>query len=695
MTSLSERRSKRRRSFDEVATAPGWRGAVECWAERGVFYLLCLMLVSAPLAFGAVRPWSRGPLELMGLLALLCWAVRVAAAGRLRWVRTPLDLPLAVGVLYVVWRYAASPVEWISRQEMLLVLLYAGTYFLVTQHCYRRARQNALLWVLVVTAVLIAAYGMVCGLRGAEMTWWLVNKDYPGRAFGTFYCPNHFSGYLEIVLAVAAAHLLWSGRAAAQRIVLAYAACVMLGGIVLSLSRGGYLSAGGMLMFLAVFVMRGVTRRWWPGVVLAALMAWAGVIGVQSFGSLQKRFSLMQAGAGEPSRTLMWQAALRMWQDYPWLGAGPFLYDTVYGKYRDPQDQYAPEHTHNDYLQSLTDYGLVGFGLMGALVGTFWVSAWRIHRRWRELGRDEEPRWHWPYWLEVDRSGRPGWLLGSMGAVLAIMLHSVVDFNLHITANALTLTVIMAMGMLAGYTRHLSDDLPPEAATLPPVIKPVELGPLSRVALAGLIVLLVAAEAMIVVPNYGAYLYQRLAEKQRLPAHYEPAWPRDETREVMGIPACTVAPDFQAACANAERAWRLDPRSYQVARLLGDLRLNEARLAARGGNELGEEALRWYRLAETLNPFDGESIVRQSNALEFLRRWDEAEVALRRAVDLEPNLYTYHLRLGRFYATHRKKAEAIAALQLTQQLLGKGGLPPNLFATRKLDELTASGESKR
>ena len=91
------------------------------------------------------------------MAALLCWAARVAAAGKISWIRTPLDGPLLVGAVYVTARYATSPVEWISRQEMLLVLMYVSVYFLVTQHFFRRRRQNALLWLLMVVAVGITA----------------------------------------------------------------------------------------------------------------------------------------------------------------------------------------------------------------------------------------------------------------------------------------------------------------------------------------------------------------------------------------------------------------------------------------------------------------------------------------------------------------------------------------------------------
>ncbi|MBI5395344.1 MAG: O-antigen ligase family protein [Verrucomicrobia bacterium] len=700
MTTTTERRHRRRRSLDEVATAPGWRGGVEVFCERAVFYILCFMLLFAPLAFGTVRPWSRDPLHLLTLLALLCWAARVAAAGRISWTRTPLDLPIAAGVVYVVARYAASPVEWESRQEMLLVLMYAAVYFLATQHLFRRQRLTVVLWLLVAVAIGISAYAIINKIRGVEMCWWLPNKDYGGRSYGTFYCPNHFAGYLELVLAVAGAQLLWSGRSAAQRIVLAYGVAVMMGGIALSLSRGGYLSTGAMVLFLVIVVSRGVSKQWWPGIALAVTLAVSGVVTVSSFDSIRKRFDALELAGdrvpapnqplqvGEPSRWWMWIGAAKMFADHPWFGVGPFLFNTCYGPYRVPEDQCVPEHVHNDYLQMLTDYGIVGFVLMGVLVVVFFVSAWRIHQRWRQLGRPDEPRWHWPFWLDLDRGGRPAWLLGSAAAVICYMVHSVVDFNLHITSNAMTLTVLMAAGMLADCSRRLSATAEGEGVTLPPVVKVIELGPAARWLAPCAVLLFVAGVAVIAIPNYGGYLLMRLAEKR-----YAVEKPGSEAADVILPPGQLTeqrAMKLEDAVRHAERSWRWDPLNFQVARLLGDVKLAQARMSYKEGDALARQALRWYQQAEALNPFQAEFATRRADTLEFLGRWKEAEAARQHAVKLDPNCYLYSRYLATFHLLRGRRDVAVEWFQKAVKIY-----PGDRVSRRKLEQLGAPSEAVR
>ncbi len=683
MTTTTDRRLRRRRSRDDVATATGWRAGVEVFCERAAFYLLCLLLLFAPLAFGAVRPWSRDPMHLVMMLALLCWAARVAVAGRIAWVRTPLDVPMAVGLVYVVARYATSPVEWESRQEMLVVLMYGAAYFVATQHLVRRLRLSILLWLLVAVAFVICVYAIINRIRGVEMVWWL-KSEYAGRASGTFYCPNHFSGYLELVLAVVGAQLLWSGRSAAQRIMLAYGAAVMLAGIVLSLSRGGCLSTAAMLMLLAFAVSRGVSKQWWPGAVLVATLAASGIMAVSSFPSIRTRFESLvptDSGAlrpneplkvGEASRWWMWVGAAKMFADHPWFGVGPFLFNTCYGLYRVPEDQAEPEHVHNDYLQVLTDYGIVGFVLMGVLVVTFFIAAWRIHQRWRQLGRADGPRWHWPFWLDMDRAGRPAWLLGSVLAVFCYMVHSVPDFNLHISANALTLAVIMAAGMAADCSRRLVSEGEGEGVTRPPVVKLIELSPLGRRVAVCAVVAGVIGAATIVVPNYVGYLFQRLAEKQYA---VEKAAP-DATNVVVLPDQLTQqhAEKLAASLAYAGRSWRWDPRNFRVARLLGNVILAQARMSYNQGDVLAARALRWYEEAERLNPFLAELPTRRADALEFLGRWQDAGAARRRAVALEPNCYLYNRQLGMFYMRRGKKDLAIESFQRAAALWGNDHL---------------------
>jgi O-antigen ligase len=86
---------------------------------------------------------------------------------------------------------------------------------------------------------------------------------------------------------------------------------------------------------------------------------------------------------------------------------------------------------HNDYLQALAELGLVGFAIL--LAGIYGVSA----QIFKGIARLVEP-------------DRRLLVIACGASVVAILLHSLVDFNLHIPANAMTLAWIAGVGSING-----------------------------------------------------------------------------------------------------------------------------------------------------------------------------------------------------------------------------------------------------
>ena len=88
------------------------------------------------------------------------------------------------------------------------------------------------------------------------------------------------------------------------------------------------------------------------------------------------------------------------------------------------------EHAHNDYLEFTAELGLVGMVPLALLVlssAVMAVSAMRQRRR---------------------RLAKGAGFASSMG-ILALLIHSLVDFNLQIPANALLFVFMLALGWMA------------------------------------------------------------------------------------------------------------------------------------------------------------------------------------------------------------------------------------------------------
>ena len=106
-----------------------------------------------------------------------------------------------------------------------------------------------------------------------------------------------------------------------------------------------------------------------------------------------------------------------MFEQKPILGWGLGTFPTVYPKYRTFYTNTFVNEAHDDYLQLLSETGLLGFVIMLWFVLTAYIGAAR------KLG-------NWTH----DPNGALG--LMAMLGITGIVIHSLVDFNLQVPANA-------------------------------------------------------------------------------------------------------------------------------------------------------------------------------------------------------------------------------------------------------------------
>jgi O-antigen ligase len=203
--------------------------------------------------------------------------------------------------------------------------------------------------------------------------------------------------------------------------VLVFALVNMAAALLVSASRGGIISfAVGLVFFtLLASLPRRPERRLGLvvlPVILAGVLAYAWWLGI---GPTIERFSQPEEG-----RPLIWSGTLNLIGDYPLLGTGLGTYVSSFRRHKPTLDAGLVEHAHNDYLELLTEVGVVGFFLV---VGGLGWCGWRTFTR-GVARHDPEIR---------------GLVFGGLAGVVAMGVHSLVDFNLHIPANALTFAVIL------------------------------------------------------------------------------------------------------------------------------------------------------------------------------------------------------------------------------------------------------------
>ena len=147
-------------------------------------------------------------------------------------------------------------------------------------------------------------------------------------------------------------------------------------------------------------------------------------------------------------------AAEQMWRDHFWWGVGPAHYDYCFREYRPVSVQVSPDRAHNDYLNLLADWGVAGGTIVLAGMITFGAG---LKKTWKYVCPPEND-------FSRGLSNRFAFFLGASAGLLALAVHSVVDFNLHIPANAIlavTLLALLSSNLRFATERHWLGARPP------------------------------------------------------------------------------------------------------------------------------------------------------------------------------------------------------------------------------------------
>ncbi|HWB59191.1 MAG TPA: O-antigen ligase family protein, partial [Chthoniobacteraceae bacterium] len=264
------------------------------------------------------------------------------------------------------------------------------------------------------------------------------------RASGQYISPNHFAGYLEVVGIIGLSLVFWSTWKPVTKILAIWATVPAFLGVLISGSRGGYLST---LFCLVVFCALGLTaiKVAYPERMVRVVLIGGAVVlllgGALSFFIMSSTSVKNRAGniIDEKNMRLgMWHAALEQTALQPVAGTGSGTYLYYGRKFREPGLREDPIRVHNDYLDLLAEYGVLGVaGFLVFLVLHLWNG---MHTFFWLLCKRLQFSADW-------RSSSLALNIGCLCAVAAYLVHSIFDFNLHIPANALLMAFVF--GILA------------------------------------------------------------------------------------------------------------------------------------------------------------------------------------------------------------------------------------------------------
>ncbi len=451
-----------------------------------VFVGLVVLLAVLPMPLGGNRAWAMAALQVaVGVLVLLTGLGLARSNGdELAYGRV---LPgLALGSLALGWAFLQTvsfmPEAWHhpawmlagealdgpvagaiavnperARFEALMMVAYGVVFLAAFWVAGDRTYARRLLGAVVVISCAYALYGLGLRLFGLAHVLYLPTYEMPRpyRFTGPFVNPSHFATYLGLGLAAAAAlfaHDLRNlkvseeGQARLGQLLAFFTGLgavrlvgvlLLLGAIVLTASRGGALAAlAGLSVVGLAFALKPsgsqTDGRSWRGAAVALGMVIMAVVVVEiAGGTLRTR--LEDIAPSVAARPLLWEAALSMIRDAPWLGTGLGSFQDLYPMYAvEVEPGRLARRAHNEYLELA-----VGLGLPGALayLAGLGFLAWVCLRGVIERRRD----------MVFSVAG-----LAAAGVAAS---HTVVEFSFEIPAVAVLFAVLLAIGCAQATSR--------------------------------------------------------------------------------------------------------------------------------------------------------------------------------------------------------------------------------------------------
>lgn len=438
-----------------------------------------------PIPLGSKHPWAISIAEVWcyivaGLAVVHLIRNRQTLPGAFKTASIPLVL-LTINLGWILIQCIPMPLSWLQIISPAAAELYSQsgvstapisldastTYyqfqtavFLLIFFCLilylinTKQRMKWLVYTVLISALMQVIYGSLMILTGVEHSFFITKSElssHIGSATGTFTNRDHLAGYLEMALALGVGLMLtmlsakdsgkmrigqWLELLLGPKTRLRILLILLCLGLVLTHSRGGnlgFFTSLGVASLLFLLLARNKPRA--AAIFLVSLIILDIVI-IGSWVGLSKVVSrLEQTTMQSEKRDDVYLATLPMVENYPVTGVGAGNYFNAFPAYKPPQLHSYWNHAHNDYLEIMTELGLIGLSLLaGVVLYSLFIAVQTLRKR--------------------NNSFVLGMNFSSLMGTIAILIHSSVDFNLQIITNSSMFMLLLAIPFICSRLRN-------------------------------------------------------------------------------------------------------------------------------------------------------------------------------------------------------------------------------------------------
>jgi len=401
--------------------------------ETAQLATLGTVLVTAVLLFGSTEPWSGLILQVGSVVLFLLWVSSRIVAGTIHLQPSPLYLPVVAfaAVIGIQLVSSISAYRYATMQEAQRYCAYGMILFVAVQIFQRRENIQRFVTGMSIFGFLLAAFAIIQGLTWNGKLYWFRQPRFTSWSYGPYVNHSHWAGMMELLTPLPLALMMSKRCPAPKKLLLGFAVLIMGSTIFLSGSRGGMAAFAVQVAFgTTVLLLRGRSSERIRDLAILAVfavifLAWIG--GSRVSDRIESAYSADGATMGNTLdarfRLAMYKDTFAMAKARPLTGWGLDCFARVFPMFQSFYTDRFVNAAHNDYLQLLAETGFIGFAIM----------LWFIFAAYRSALRSRVPGFV--------ASAKLAAAVGCLG----ILVHSLVDFNLHVPANAAMFYALAAL----------------------------------------------------------------------------------------------------------------------------------------------------------------------------------------------------------------------------------------------------------
>lgn len=310
--------------------------------------------------------------------------------------------------------------------QMLALTVYLA---LLYRYSASESRMRALLHVVIGVAVASAVFGI---LRQTvqQHDGFVLPLLKQTQGYGQFLNKNHFAYLMEMAFGLGVGMIVARGVRSDRLMIYVALLSPIWVALVLSNSRGGILAMLTQTVIAALLLLKhGVVFK----AALVAVLLVAVLFGTLWVGGDRLATNIESAStdfAGDTtrdgaSRNDIWRATMKMFEAHPIAGVGLGGYWIGITAFHDASGSLTPQEAHNEYIELLSSGGLIGLAI-GIWFGVMVIRRTRAH-------------------LANDHGSVHAIRVAAMLAIAGVVVHSLVDFGLHMMSNAVVFIVLITL----------------------------------------------------------------------------------------------------------------------------------------------------------------------------------------------------------------------------------------------------------